>query len=49
MPDLSGLFGQRRDQIGIGMTKRIDAELVGIALYDPATMAEAKAVVEQAA
>ena len=32
-----------------GMTKRIDAELVGIAMYDPATLAEAKTVVEQAA
>ncbi|TNF55746.1 MAG: [acyl-carrier-protein] S-malonyltransferase [Burkholderiales bacterium] len=27
-----------------GMTKRIDAELTGIALYDPATLAEAKAL-----
>ncbi len=32
-----------------GMTKRIDAELTGIAMYDPATLAEAKTVVEQAA
>lgn len=32
-----------------GMTKRIDAELVGVAMYDPATLAEAKAVVEQTA
>ena len=32
-----------------GMTKRIDAELVGIAMYDPATLAEAKTVVEQTA
>ncbi len=28
-----------------GMTKRIDAELTGVALYDPATLAEAKALV----
>ena len=32
-----------------GMTKRIDAELVGVAMYDPATLAEAKTVVEQTA
>ena len=32
-----------------GMTKRIDAELTGIAMYDPATLAEAKAVVDQVA
>ena len=32
-----------------GMTKRIDAELMGIAMYDPATLAEAKAVVDQVA
>ena len=25
-----------------GMTKRIDADLVGVALYDPATLAEVK-------
>jgi [acyl-carrier-protein] S-malonyltransferase len=25
-----------------GMCKRIDAELTGLALYDPATLAEAK-------
>jgi len=29
-----------------GMTKRIDAELTGAALYDPATLAEAKTLVE---
>ena len=28
-----------------GMTKRIDAELVGASLYDPATLAEVKALV----
>ena len=28
-----------------GMTKRIDAELTGVALYDPATLAEVKALV----
>jgi len=27
-----------------GMTKRIDAELVGASLYDPATLAEVKAL-----
>ncbi|MFD1710755.1 ACP S-malonyltransferase [Ottowia sp. GY511] len=32
-----------------GMTKRIDAELMGVAMYDPATLAEAKTVVEQTA
>jgi [acyl-carrier-protein] S-malonyltransferase len=26
-----------------GMTKRIDAELTGLAMYDPTTLAEAKA------
>jgi len=29
-----------------GMTKRIDAELVGAALYDPATLAEVKALLD---
>ena len=28
-----------------GMTKRIDAALVGASLYDPATLAEVKALV----
>ena len=28
-----------------GMTKRIDAELTGVAMYDPATLAEARALV----
>jgi len=28
-----------------GMTKRIDAELTGLAMYDPATLAEVKAQV----
>ena len=32
-----------------GMTKRIDAELTGLAMYDPATLAEARAAVSQAA
>ena len=32
-----------------GMTKRIDAELVGVAMYDPATLAEARTVVAQTA
>jgi [acyl-carrier-protein] S-malonyltransferase len=29
-----------------GMTKRIDAGLAGAALYDPATLAEVKALLE---
>jgi len=32
-----------------GMTKRIDAELTGLPMYDPATLAEARAAVSQAA
>ena len=32
-----------------GMTKRIDAELTGLAVYDPVTLAEAKAAVAQTA
>ena len=28
-----------------GMTKRIDAEMAGVALYDPATLAEVKTLV----
>ena len=32
-----------------GMTKRIDAELTGLAMYDPATLAEVKLAVGQAA
>ena len=28
-----------------GITKRIDADLTGVALYDPATLADAKALV----
>jgi [acyl-carrier-protein] S-malonyltransferase len=27
-----------------GMTKRIDAEMTGLALYDPATLAEVKGI-----
>ena len=32
-----------------GMTKRIDAELTGLPMYDPATLAEARAAVSQTA